>query len=297
VGGDTAPWLRCKHVAAVTVPVDALKPIEFRYHRPTDLTQALSLLTDFGEDGKVIAGGQSLVPLMNMRLARPDHLVDLNRVDELSYHRLDQGCLAIGAMTRWSEIEASPLAASGWPVLVEAIENVGHFQIRNRGTLGGSAAHADPAAELPAVLMATHASLILRSARGIRTVAASDFFLGLFFTDLGPDELVVELRFPAPPRDGGYGFVEFSRRQGDFAVAGAVCVRDPSAETSRLVIFGGASRATELAIPSRLLDRPQEWVEEALRGLEIDGDIHGGAVWRRQVMGEMAARACQRAAS
>jgi CO/xanthine dehydrogenase FAD-binding subunit len=154
-----------------------MKPAVFEYYDPTTLGEALSLLARLGDDAKVLAGGQSLVPTMNFRLARPANLVDINRLAELSYIRVEAGTLALGAMTRQRQVERSALVLKGWPLIAEALEQVGHVQIRNRGTIGGSLAHADPAAELPAVMVALEAELVLRSARGERRLAAEDFFV------------------------------------------------------------------------------------------------------------------------
>src|SRR5581483_3626621 len=187
-----------------------MKPPPFEYDAPTTLGEALDLLAEYGDDAKVLAGGQSLVPLLNFRLARPDRLVDLNGVAELAGLREESGELVIGSMTRTAELERSPAVAARFPLLREAVRFVGHFQIRNRGTVGGSVAHADPAAELPAVLLALGARFLAASKAGVRAVAADDFFHGHFTTALRADEVLTEIRVPAPT-GSGYGFEELAR--------------------------------------------------------------------------------------
>lgn len=195
-----------------------MKPAPFVYRRPTTLDEAVALLRT-GGDAKLIAGGQSLVPLMSFRLARPALLVDLNAVPGLAYLREEDGALAIGAMTRQADVEASPLARARQPLLVAAVRHVGHAAIRNRGTVGGSVAHADPAAELPCVLLTSDGSVRTHGPAGGRLIAARDFFVDLFQTALAPDEVLVEVRFPIPPAGSGWAFEEVARRHGDFALA------------------------------------------------------------------------------
>ena len=201
-----------------------MKPPRFDYERPEGLDEALAVLAARGEEAKVLAGGQSLVPLLNFRLARPDCLVDLNEISELAYVHAENGTLRIGAMTRQAELERSDAAAAGWPLLVEAVRLVGHPQIRNRGTVGGSVAHADPAAELPAALAALAATFHVRSARGARSLRFDELSVTHLTTSLEPDEVLVEIEVPAPPPRTGAAFVEFTRRHGDFALAGAAAV-------------------------------------------------------------------------
>ncbi|HXF81881.1 MAG TPA: FAD binding domain-containing protein, partial [bacterium] len=207
-----------------------MKPAPFRYAAPESLDEALGLLRRFGAEGKVLAGGQSLVPLLNMRLVRPAVLIDLNRVRSLDYivHGAGRGPtreVRLGAMTRQRAAERSPLVRMELPLLAEALAYVGHPQIRNRGTVGGSVAHADPSAELPAVLAALDGRVVLRSARGARTLSAEEFFRGYLTTALAPDELLVELRLPAHPHRGT-AFLEVARRHGDFALAGVAVAMD-----------------------------------------------------------------------
>jgi CO/xanthine dehydrogenase FAD-binding subunit len=197
-----------------------VKPAPFDYAAPSSLDEALSLL---GEDAKPLAGGQSLVPLLNFRLARPALLVDLNRVPGLAGIRRAGGVLRIGAMTRQAALERSTLVADGWPLLRDAVRHAGHPQTRNRGTVGGSVAHADPAAELPCAL---DARFHVRAARGARTLSADELFAGPLQTSLEPDELLVEIEVPPLPDGAPSGFAEHARTHGDFALAGVAVAGD-----------------------------------------------------------------------
>src|SRR5438105_735300 len=197
-----------------------MKPPRFDYLAPRSVDEALDLLATHGEDAKVLAGGQSLVPLMNFRLVRPAHLVDLNEIAGLDGIRLENGHLVIGAMTRQRAVETSALVRERCPLLTDAMPQIGHVQIRNRGTIGGSLAHADPASELPAVVAALGGELVLQSARGRRVLTPEQFFVGYLTTAVAPDELLVEVRLPVTPPRTGSAFLEVSRRHGDFALVG-----------------------------------------------------------------------------
>lgn len=264
-----------------------MKPAPFRYHRPASLEETLQLLATHTEEAKLLAGGQSLVPLMNFRLVRPAHLIDINRLPGLGHVSAGPDGLRIGPLARWTDVQRAPEVVARWPLLPQAIGHVGHPQIRNRGTLCGSAAHADPAAELPALLVALQAHLLLASIGGRRSVAAEDFFLGIFTTALAADEMILEIFVPAIEPGRPQGFAEFARRSGDFALAGAV------RSGERLVAFGAGDRPVSL--PSPAADSGERLLA-ALAALEITGDIHGSAGWRRQVIAEMARRAWGQAA-
>jgi len=201
-----------------------VKPAPFAYIAPRSVDAALALLDD---DTKLLAGGQSLVPIMNFRLARPARLVDLNRVDGLAYLRRRGGALHIGATTRHATVERSGLVERGWPLLRQAVRHVGHPQIRARGTIGGSCAHADPTAELPVALAALDARFHLRSRAGSRVVPAPEFFVSHLTTVLRQDELLVEIEVPAPPAGARTAFVEYARTHGDWALAGVAVVVAP----------------------------------------------------------------------
>lgn len=282
-----------------------MKPPLFDYHDPGELDEALELLSEHGEDAKVLAGGQSLVPLLNFRLAQPDHLIDLRRIDGLAYVRRSDGVLRIGAMTRQAALEASPVAADHWPMLKEALGFVAHAQIRNRGTVGGSVAHADPAAELPLAFAMLDASFHLRSRGGSRAIGWREFFITHLTTAIEPDELLVEIEVPPLPPQTGWAFSEYARRHGDFALGGAaalVTIEDGTCRQARIGLLSASD--TPLRAPA---------AEEALRGSTIDedtvaeasrlavadinptGDIHGGSEYRKQLIEGMVRRAINKA--
>lgn len=202
-----------------------MKPAPFEYLAPDTLEAALEILAERGGEAKLLAGGQSLVPAMNFRMIRPGTLVDLNRLDGLDYiEPTGDGGLRIGAMTRQRRLETDRLVAERAPLLAEAMPHVAHPQIRNRGTLGGSLAHADPAAELPVIAVALDATIHVRSSRGSREVAADQCFTGMFTTDLSPEEILVEVEIPPMPRRMGWAFLEVARRRGDYAMLGVAAV-------------------------------------------------------------------------
>jgi CO/xanthine dehydrogenase FAD-binding subunit len=216
--------------------VAAVKPAPFEYSAPGSLHAALALLD---EDAKPLAGGQSLIPMLNFRLARPARLVDLGRIGALAFLRRSGGVLRIGALTRQVTLERSALVAASWPLLRDAVGYVGHPAIRTRGTVGGSVAHADPAGELPGALLALRAVFHVRSLRGARAVAAEEFFRGPMTTVLAADELLCEIEVPALPAGARCAFVEHARTQGDFALGGAAVVVVPGASASIAVIGAG----------------------------------------------------------
>ncbi len=197
-----------------------MKPAPFEYHVPDSIEEALVLLRDPGRDAKLLAGGQSLVPAMNFRVAQPSVLIDLNRIEELDYVREDGDHLRIGAMTRERTLEFSPLVGRWSPLLMEAMPHVAHPQIRNRGTLGGSLANADPAAELPVIMLALGARLKVCGAGSERWVDVQNFFSGMFLTDIAPDEMLVEIELPSLPGRTGWSFLEVAPRAGDYAMMG-----------------------------------------------------------------------------
>lgn len=235
-----------------------MKPAPFEYHAPTTLEAALELKAEHGDDGKPLAGGQSLIPAMNFRVAQPSLLIDLNHVPELRHISKPNGAVHIGSMTLQSTAERDPLVAEHTPLLHEAIPNIAHPQIRNRGTIGGSLAHADPASELPVVALALGARFRAQSKSGERWIEAKDFFAGLFATTLQPDELLVEIAFPTKLARTGYCFTEVARRHGDYAMAGLAAMvtlgADDKVSEARLVYLNvgdgplaAASAASSLA--------------------------------------------------
>lgn len=290
-----------------------MKPPPFDYLAPTDITEVLSLLQQYGDDARLLAGGQSLMPLMNMRLARPQVLIDLNRLADLATitplpSDALAGGLAVGALTRQRAVERSSLVGAPQPLLAAALPLIGHFQIRNRGTIGGSLAHADPAAELPAVSLALEAEFGLRSATGQRRVAADEFFVTALVTALEPGELLTEVRFPAWQPTWGWDIQEICRREGDFALVGAASVLQVDehdvCQMARLVLFGVGGRPLRLRRAETLL-RGQRLDSQTLAAvanlvtteLEPDGDIHASATYRREVGGVLARRTLAQAYS
>jgi CO/xanthine dehydrogenase FAD-binding subunit len=263
-----------------------VKPPPFEYRAPASVEDALTLL---GETSTVLAGGQSLVPLLNLRLARPELVVDINGVEELDYIAAGDGALRIGAMTRQVALERSELVRRRWPLLHEAVRFVGHHQIRSRGTVGGSVAHADPAAELPAVLIALDARLHLRSAGGGRAVDASEFFLGPLYTVREPDELLVEIEVPDQPAGAANGFAEHARPHGDFATAGAAAVIAPGGH-ARLALLGAGPVPARAEAAERALAGGAEPHEAAALAVQDVEDDH-----RRALCAELARRAIEEA--
>jgi len=284
-----------------------MKPAQFEYDDPGTEDEALDLLARYGEDCKVLAGGQSLVPLMNFRLARPVRLIDINRIDSLSYIKREDGRLVIGAMTRHMDLERSEEVARGWPLLTEAIGWVGHPQIRNRGTIGGSVAHADPAAELPAAFAALDASFRVRSKRGRRTIGWNEFFDSAFTTSLAQDELVTAVDVPALAPGSGTAFVEYARRHGDFALGGAAVTlklgRDGRCEGATIALLSAGpapvrARTAELQLHGAKLDDAsiRAASTEAVRALRPTSDLHGSTEYRIRLLRTMTERALTKAA-
>ena len=278
-----------------------MKPPPFDYVAPRMLQEALAVLGETGVDTKVIAGGQSLVPMMNFRLARPERLVDVNRVSGISQLRKQSGTLRIGAMTRQATVERSATVARHWPLLHRALAFVGHPQIRNRGTIGGSIAHADPGAEICTTLLAYDGSVEVASIRGTRAIAARDLFLGQFVTSLETDELITAIVLPAHRSSTGTAFHEVARRRGDFALAGAAAVlttdeagRCTHAALSLLGVASTPVRATvaeDLLVGSTLTRTLlAEVVEAASAGLSPASDVHGSSTYRVQALREMVRR-------
>jgi carbon-monoxide dehydrogenase medium subunit len=282
-----------------------VKPDTFDYHAARSLDEATALLGELGDEGRILAGGQSLVPLMNFRLAQPEHLVDINPIEELNYLRRDNDSIAIGATARQATVERSPEARTQVPLLAEALRSVAHETIRHRGTVVGSIAHADPAAELPSVALALGATLTLASASGTRTVPAGDFFLGPFETVVEPGEMVIEVSFPIAAKDGAYAFAEFARRNGDFAIAGAAIGLTMSGNTVTdasiaLCSVGPtpvrAEAAEDLLRGSEPDDELVERVAEvAVEGLTPPPDMHGGTQYRIRVARTEVRRALRKA--
>jgi len=283
-----------------------MKPAQFQYTAPRSLDEALALLAQHGDEATVLAGGQSLVPLLNFRLARPAVVVDINRVAGLDGLTVNGGVTA-GATVRQRTLERNAAIAAANPLLAEAMPLIGHFQIRNRGTVCGSLVHADPAAELPAVAVACDAELTLSSVRGERIVPAAEFFISVLTTAREPDELLTQVRFPAWRPGDGWAVLEVARRHGDFALAGVVARVRIEAERitgSRVVLFGVSDRPYDLADASaalrgRVPDAAtlEDLASSVRQEIDPDGDIHATAEYRRRVAGTLAARAVATAAA
>ncbi|PYE15951.1 carbon-monoxide dehydrogenase medium subunit [Williamsia limnetica] len=284
-----------------------MKPAAFDYHSPATVDEAVKLLVELGDDAKIIAGGQSLMPMLNLRLAAFDHLVDLRRIDALRGIEVREDTVWIGAGTTHSEIGRSTDIRTHVRLLNEATPLIGHFPIRNRGTIGGSIAHADAAAEYPAVTLALDAEFETVSPRGVRRIKAADFFKGLWSTELAEDELLTGIIVPITRGRCGYAIEEFARRSGDFAIAGAVVfVRldaDSKIEHCGMALFGLGSSvirvaSVEQSVIGMIVDEvnPETIGTDALSSLSsVPADLHGSADYRKRVGSLMVARAWCRA--
>ncbi len=284
-----------------------MKPAPFEYHAPDSAKEAVDLLAELGDGAKVIAGGQSLVPVLAMRLAVFDHLIDIRRIGALRGIEERGDSVWIGAGTTEAEIGRSELIARRLPLLSRATPLIGHFQIRNRGTIGGSLAHADASAEYPAVALALDATIEAMSPRGQRTIPAAEFFTGIWTTALEPDELLTGISFPSATGKQGFGIEEFARRSGDFAVAGAAVAvgLDPVGRVSRsgIGLFGlgptalraVSAEASALGISASDID-PAEIGRAAVADLDsVPSDLHGTAGYRKKVGAAMVTRAWEKA--
>jgi aerobic carbon-monoxide dehydrogenase medium subunit len=295
-------------VAAVQAKArGAVKPAKFDYHAPATLDAAIGLLQRYQGDARLLAGGQSLLPMMNFRIVTPAAIVDLNRIAELAYIRAANGTVRIGAMTRHRAIEFSPLVAEQLPLLAEAIKLVAHLPIRSRGTIGGSLAHADPAAELPMVLQALEGEVAARGPKGERVIKAADLFAGMLTTSLADDELIAEVRIPAMPAGAGYAVEEFARRRGDFAIAAVAAVIERAGERctkARLATAGVGPASIRLAAAEAMLEGGglgdeviDAAAEKAAELVSPQSDQQGSAEYRRHLTRVLTARALRRARS
>ena len=283
-----------------------MKPAPFEYHAPETIADVTSLLAEHGDEAKVLAGGQSLVPMLALRLTRFEHIIDLNGVDELKGVSRTNGTLTVKAGTRQATVEHDAAAGAAIPLLAEAIPLIGHFQIRNRGTVGGSIAHADPASELPAVALALDAELEIAAKSGSRRVPASEFFLGTWTTSVGEDEILAAVHFPVWEGSSGFAVEELARRSGDFALAGVVAgvqVDGSGAVTKSAISFLGMAptpvraRSAEAALtgtnPSG--DDLKEIARLSVAGTDPTADVHASAEYRLHVGAHLVERALDRA--
>ncbi|RAQ98120.1 FAD binding domain-containing protein [Thermogemmatispora tikiterensis] len=282
-------------------------PATFEYHPASSVDEAIALLSQYGDDAKLLAGGHSLIPTMKLRLAQPAHLIDIGRIPGLSYIREEGNVVAVGALTTYATIERSEVLRRYFAVLPECASVIGDPQVRNRGTIGGSISHADPSADMPGAVRALKAEIRVRGPNGERTVAADDFFLGTFTTALEPGEMVTEIRFPLPPARTGSAYTKLANKASHYAVAGCAAVVTLGADgacTAASVVITGAgtmptrASAVEAALMGKQLDEATvaEAASHAAEGLELMEDIHGSKQYRAQMAAVMARRAILKAA-
>jgi carbon-monoxide dehydrogenase medium subunit len=282
-------------------------PAAFDYHVAKSVDEAIALMQQYGDDAKFLAGGHSLLPTMKLRLAQPAHLIDLGRIQGLSYVREEDGAVAIGAMTTYVTVGNSDVVRQNFPILPEAISSIGDQQVRNRGTIGGSVAHSDPAADLPGVVLALKADILVQGANGVRTIKADDFFQDLFQTALEPGEVITEIRFAKPAARTGSAYEKLPNKASHYAVVGCAAVvtldTDGTCASASVVITGASVKPTrasavEAALVGKRLDASTiaAATSNAANGMEMVGDIHGSKEYRAQMVGVMAKRAIARAA-
>ncbi|MCM3568467.1 xanthine dehydrogenase family protein subunit M [Neobacillus mesonae] len=282
-----------------------MKPATFTYHRPADLEEAVKLLDEYGSEGKIIAGGQSFIPILNMRMSEPGCLIDINQIEELKSVRLEDDVIKIGALTTQRELERHELIKKHIPLLAEGVPFIGHVQTRNRGTVGGSVAHADPSAELPLCFLALDAEIVIDSIDGKRTTSINDFFITYLTTELMPEEILTEIHVPLN-QPNGYAFEEFSRRHGDFALVAAACLLsvddDGIIENARIVLGGVeavpllAEEAMEYLEGKSLTENVLEQaVELAVVDADPDSDLHASKEYRLHLTKVMARKALLKA--
>jgi carbon-monoxide dehydrogenase medium subunit len=284
-----------------------MKMPPFDYACPTTLSEAIALLSAHDGDAKVLAGGQSLVPILAFRLAAPKLLVDLRKLTDLRAIKITLDGVALGAMVRWCDIESDAHLRTAHPLLVAAIAHVAHYQIRNRGTVGGSIAHADPAAEMPGIAMTCEAEIAVMGKAGPRTIKAADFFQGALTTALKADEIIVEIRLPPWPAGRRWGFQEFARRRGDFALAAAALFYDTDVAgkpaNAHVGVIGVADRplrlrSVETVLNGAIIDAATIAKAEAatIAAVNPDSDIHASGAYRKALAGTMVERALKMAA-
>jgi CO/xanthine dehydrogenase FAD-binding subunit len=287
----------------------SVKPAWFDYHAPHELKDALHVLDEAGQDGRVLAGGQSLMPMLNLRIVSPAVVVDINRIEMLNRLHADKDGLTVGALVRHADLLRSRDVRDGWPLIWEATTQVAHMAIRNRGTVCGSVSHNDPSAEHPSVLVTLGGKVVIAGIKGRRELRAEEFFTGMLSNALQPGEMVVELRYPRPAGGTGSAFVEFARRLGDFAIGGAAAtltMRNGTCEHARLTIVGMGegpfrAREAEQLLQGRRLDSKTfkdafaEAVGKVVAAVDPHDDVHASSSYRRHLAGVMAAQALERA--
>ena len=282
-----------------------MKPAKFEYHAPASVDEALAILERYDGEARLLAGGQSLVPMMNFRLAQPKAIVDLNRIAELAFIEEEGEVVRIGSMTRQRRLEFAPLVAAKLPLLREALRWVGHLPTRSRGTIGGSIAHADPSAEIPMVLQTLEGEIVARGPQGERRIAAQDLFHAALTTSLAPLEIITEVRFPVTPPQAGHAVEEFARRKGDFAIAAiaAMLVREGERCTkARLATAGVGPTSIRLRDAEAVLEQQglgeaaiAEAADKAMAQVDPISDLNGSAEYRRHLTGVLTGRAVLKA--
>lgn len=270
-----------------------MKPASFEYVRIDSAEEACALLAEHGDEARILAGGQSLVTVLNMRLAQPKRLLDISRTQPLDYVRIAGGKLAVGAAATQASVEWREHLAREVPVLALAFPNISHFQIRNRGTVCGSVAHADPSAELPLCLALLDGEVVLRSRRGARVLKAGEFFQGMLTTARKPDELVEEVRYPLASAGTGYAFEEFSSRHGDFAIV--ACAAAVNGHGIRLAVGGVADRPRVIALPRLTGGALDDALNDFAWELEARDDPHASAAYRRHLVRQIGRRVVEQA--
>lgn len=282
-------------------------PVAFDYHTASSVDEAIQLLQQYGDGAKVLAGGHSLIPTMKLRLAQPEHLIDLGRIPNLSYIRQEGNTIAIGAMTTYTQAARSDLLRQHFALLADAASVIGDQQVRNRGTIGGSVAHSDPAGDMPAIILALKAEIVAQGHSGKRSIPADQFFVGTFETALQPDEILTEIRLAIPPANTGTSYMKLENKASHYAVTGCAAVislgGDGTCSAASIAITGAGSkttraRAVESALVGKKIDEnvAAEAASHAAEGLDLIEDIHGSKAYRSQMTTVMAKRAILEAA-
>lgn len=280
-------------------------PAVFDYHAVKSVDEAIALLQQYGDEAKILSGGHSLIPAMKLRLSQPGHLIDISKLNELSYIHKQKNDIAIGAATTYSTLERSELLQHLFPIIPEGTSVIGDQQVRNRGTIGGSIAHNDPAADMPGIVLALKAEIIVQGPKGKRTIVADDFFVDTFTTALAPDELVVEILLPQPSAHTGSAYEKIANKASHYAVAGCaavISVEKGTCTAASIVITGASVRTTrattvEQALIGKHLDEQTlaDAASHASDGLEMISDIHGSDEYRRQICAVIARRTISKA--
>lgn len=281
-------------------------PAAFDYHPAQSVDEAIALLQQYGDEAKILAGGHSLIPAMKLRLSQPEHLIDIGKIMSLAYIKEEQNVLAIGTLTSYRQVEQSELLQRYFPILPEGTSMIGDQQIRNRGTVGGSIVHSDPAADLPGIILALKAMLVVQGPTGTRTIPIDDFFVDTFTTALEPDELLLELRLPLPAAHTYSAYEKLANKASHYAIAGCAAVitldENNICSAASIAITGAATRtlrasAVEEALKGRVLDEAAivEASSHAAEGADVVADIHGSETYRRQMTAVVTRRAIMRA--